>query len=138
MHDIPRLLAATLLIGSLAGCPSPTPSPGDELPPAPTVVSFRARQVQMEDQVQLLLEWETTGATEVTITDSNRGVVSGVDNQSSGAVEVAALEKDTLFVLVAKNSRGAAPRRWPPRAPSKARESSSSWPRPRRSSRASR
>ena len=60
----------------------------------------------MESRVQLLLEWETTGATEVTITDSNRGAVSGVDNQSSGAVEVASLEKDTLFVLVAKNSRG--------------------------------
>ena len=107
MHTFSRLPLAALLVGLLAGCPSePQPTPEELLPPAPVVVSFRARQVQMEAKGQLLLEWETTGSSQVTITDSNRGVVSGVDDQSSGAVEIAPLERDTLFVLVAKNARG--------------------------------
>ena len=106
MQRIPRLIAIALT-ATIVGCSSePTPTPEELLPPAPVVVSFRVRQVQMEAKSQLLLEWETTGSTKVTITDSNRGVISGVDDQSSGAVEIASLEKDTLFVLVAKNDRG--------------------------------
>lgn len=87
----------------LAGCPQVPPA--DPLPPAPTIKSFTASETLVAPGTRVKLTWSVENATEVKIDEVKLGSVSGVAGES-GEVEVAITE-DSLYVLTARNGRGA-------------------------------
>ena len=97
-----RLFAALFVI-AFAGCPAPLqPEP---LEKAPRVTVFAASRTLVNKGEQVTLSWETENATSVRLEETSLGAVSGVDG-TSGTVEVA-VEGNSLFVLTARNARGA-------------------------------
>lgn len=99
-----RIVPALILGAALAGCPT-APKP-DPIPPSPKVVSFTATPAQVTPGGEVTLAWEVTDATKVTITDLDKGAVSGVDDKLSGMVRLVPTAS-TLYVIDARNERGA-------------------------------
>lgn len=99
-----RILPALFLGAALLGCPT-APKP-DPIPPSPKVVSFGATPAVVTPGGDVTLSWKVTDATKVTITDLDKGDVSGVDDQLEGSVKVVPTAS-TLYVLTALNERGA-------------------------------
>ncbi|MDP1828906.1 MAG: hypothetical protein Q8L48_36935 [Archangium sp.] len=87
-----------------AGCPQLVPAP---LEPAPHIASFAASQTQVDVGTPVTLTWSTEGATEVTLEELSLGAL-GIEG-SSGSV-VVNVTRSSLFVLTARNARGAAHR----------------------------
>lgn len=99
-----RPLTLAFLTLAAAGCPT-APQP-DPIPPSPKVASFKATPAQVMKGGTTILSWEVSDATSVSIVDTARGAVSGVDDKLSGTVQVQ-VDASTLFVLSATNARGA-------------------------------
>lgn len=99
-----RFLPALFLGAALTGCPT-APKP-DPIPPSPKVVAFTATPAQVTPGGEVTLAWEVTDATKVTITDLDKGAVSGVDDALTGTVRLVPTAS-TLYVLDARNDRGA-------------------------------
>lgn len=99
-----RSLSVLFLGLALAGCPT-APKP-DPIPPSPKVVSFSASPATVAPGGEVTLDWKVTDATKVTVTDVDKGDLSGVDDQLSGSVKVVPTGS-TLYVLTALNERGA-------------------------------
>lgn len=99
-----RILPALFLGAALTACPT-APKP-DPIPPSPKVVSFTASPATVAPGGEVTLDWKVTDATKVTITDVDKGDLSGVDDQLSGSVKVVPTAS-TLYVLTALNERGA-------------------------------
>ena len=93
------LLSASLFIG----CARP-PDP-DPLEKAPKVLSFTASASLVPVCTRVKLSWNVQNATAVKIEDNRTGSVSGVEG-NSGEVELA-ITDDSLYVLTARNARGA-------------------------------
>lgn len=96
------------LIGAFAlfslGCPvAPAPDP---LPEPPRVISFTATPTTVVRGGTVTLKWETTNATTVEVVDLSRGAIPGVADKSAGDVQLV-VSQPTVFVISAKNSRGA-------------------------------
>ncbi len=101
-----KALLVSLSVIALAGCPAPlTPEP---LEKAPQVTTFSASSSVVNAGETVTLTWATTDATEVRLDEASLGQVSGVDG-ASGTVDVA-VDKSALYVLTARNARGAAHR----------------------------
>ncbi len=100
---VSRIAFGTLLGSLLAGCPEVPPA--DPLEPAPSVTSFTASQTEVPVGTTIKLTWATENATSVKIDELKLGSVSGVSG-NSGEVDVA-ITGDSLFVLTARNNRGA-------------------------------
>ncbi len=92
-----------LLLAAGLGCP-PALQP-DPLEPAPSITRFTASATQVESGGRVTLEWAVENATELRIEELALGLLSGVEG-ASGSVEVA-VSKPALFVLTARNARGA-------------------------------
>lgn len=98
-----KALLVSLSVLALAGCPAPlTPEP---LEKAPHVTTFSASSSVVNAGETVTLTWATTDATEVRLDEASLGQVSGVDG-ASGTVDVA-VDKSALYVLTARNARGA-------------------------------
>jgi hypothetical protein len=98
------LLAGLAATAVLTGCPG-APQPPPAQPEAPEITSFTASASKVRAGESVTLAWETKHATDVRIEDLGLGLVSGVSG-ASGTVSVAVSES-TVFVLSAKNERGA-------------------------------
>lgn len=91
---------------ALSACPPPlTPTP---LEKAPRITAFTSSSTLVNAGETVTLTWATEDATEISLVEAALGAVSGVDGSSglSGSVTVA-IPKDALFVLTARNARGA-------------------------------
>lgn len=99
-----RILPALFIGAALTACPT-APKP-DPIPPSPKVVSFTASPATVAPGGEVTLDWKVTDATKVTITDVDKGDLSGIDDQASGSVKVVPTGS-TLYVLTALNDRGA-------------------------------
>lgn len=98
-------LALGALLGSLfTACPK-VPDP-DPLEPAPSITSFTASASVVPVGTRVTLTWAVENATSVKLDELKLGSVSGVSG-NSGTVEVA-ITDDSVFVLTARNGRGAA------------------------------
>lgn len=86
------------------GCP--TVPPADPLEAAPQVQSFSASESLVPVGTTVKLSWSVENATEVKIEEVALGAISGV-SELTGQVDVA-ITRDSLFVLTARNARGAA------------------------------
>ncbi|MFZ5439677.1 MAG: hypothetical protein ACOZQL_06695 [Myxococcota bacterium] len=95
-------LALAALVG-LTGCPQVPPA--DPLPVAPTITSFSASAATVTAGDKVTLSWKVENATSVKIDDVKLGTVSGVSG-NEGSVEVA-INDESLFMLTARNDRGA-------------------------------
>ena len=98
-----RAALGSLVASLFIGCPK-APEP-DPLEPAPKVVSFTASASLVPVGTRVKLTWNVENATTVKIEDNRTGSVSGVEG-NTGEVEVA-LTDDSLYVLTARNARGA-------------------------------
>lgn len=93
----------SLVFVALAGCPAPVPEP---LEKAPRIVAFTASRTLVNAGEAVTLGWETADATSVRLEDAARGPVA---DTLEGSLEVV-VEKTSLFVLTARNARGATTR----------------------------
>ncbi|MFT3711237.1 MAG: lamin tail domain-containing protein [Archangium sp.] len=84
------------------GCTVPPP---DVLEPAPAITSFTTSAGEVAIGSTVTLTWSVENATEVKIDELKLGSISGVSG-NSGSVDVA-ITGDSLFVLTARNARGA-------------------------------
>ncbi|MFO0599591.1 MAG: hypothetical protein U0228_30070 [Myxococcaceae bacterium] len=96
-------LTALALAVPLAGCPKVPDA--DPLEPAPHVVKFTASAGTVAPGSRVTLTWNVENATSVKIEDVKLGAISGVSDVQ-GTVETA-INDETLFVLTARNARGA-------------------------------
>ena len=94
------LLGAALV---LSACPQVPPA--DPLEPAPAVTAFTSSAYEVPVGATVKLTWTTTNATSVKIDELKLGSISGVSG-AAGEVDVA-ITGDSLFVLTARNERGA-------------------------------
>jgi|APLak6261675434_1056106.scaffolds.fasta_scaffold00441_2 hypothetical protein len=96
-----------MLVGAavaLSACPKVPDA--DPLPTPPSVVSFTASASEVKVGDMVTLAWKVENATSVKIDELKLGTLSGVDG-NEGTVAVA-INGDSLFVLTARNARGAA------------------------------
>lgn len=98
---VPTAAALCAALVALTGCPE-TPKP---LPAPPHILSFSVDAPTLDAPGSVLLSWKVEGATSVSISDAEKGVIAGVDDRAEGTLEVA-VERDALFVLTAANERG--------------------------------
>lgn len=98
-----RFVFGLSLAAVLAGCPEVPPA--DVLAPNPSITSFTGSAAEVAPGGSVKLTWAVENATEVRIDELKLGAVSGVSGLS-GSVDVAITE-DALFVLTARNARGA-------------------------------
>ncbi|MGA9521240.1 MAG: lamin tail domain-containing protein [Myxococcaceae bacterium] len=96
------LMAAAVSASVLSACSAP-PSPPAPPPPAPSITSFTVSSSQVRAGAEVTLTWATENAVTVTMTDSVRGIVAGIDSKPAGETTVA-VQEDTLFVLTAENA----------------------------------
>ncbi len=91
---------AVLLCASLLACPQVTPAP---LEPEPRITRFTSSASAVNEGESVTLTWDTADAAEVSLEEATLGALS---TQASGSLEVM-VPKRSLFVLTARNSRGA-------------------------------
>lgn len=103
MKTLARLPLVIALGAALLGCPK-APEP-DPLEPSPTVTAFTVSQTEVPIGGTVTLTWSVQNATEVKIEELSLGTLSGIEG-SEGSVEVA-VTSNALFVLTARNARGA-------------------------------
>lgn len=92
-----------LLTSLLLGCPKVPDA--DPLEPAPSVRSFTASQAEVPVGTNVTLRWSVENATEVRIDELALGALPDVSG-ATGELEVT-ISGDSLFVLTARNARGA-------------------------------
>lgn len=100
-RSLPWLALAALV--AFTGCPEVPPA--DPLPTAPTITTFSSSAATVAAGDKVTLSWKVENATSVKIDEVKLGTVSGVSG-NEGTVEVA-IGDDSLFVLTARNDRGA-------------------------------
>lgn len=94
-------LAGAALV--LSGCPT-VPNP-DPLEASPVISTFTASAPVVDVGAKVTLSWKVENATSLKIEEPSLGAVSGVSG-NEGSVEVA-ITVDSIFVLTARNDRGA-------------------------------
>ncbi len=95
-----------VLGAALAFSACPTVPDADPLEVAPSITSFTSSAAEVAVGAQVTLSWKVANATSVKIEDVKLGAVSGVTG-NEGSVDVA-ITGESLFVLTARNDRGAA------------------------------
>jgi hypothetical protein len=98
-----RGLCAIAGLAVFASCVE-VPKP-DPLPAAPVITTFSASKGEVTPGEMVTLTWKVENATSVKIDELELGSLSGVSG-NEGTVDVS-VGKDSLFVLTARNERGA-------------------------------